>query len=144
MKKVESAQLEQQAGQVVSAAQLDAAEERRRTDLIASRAVAVAAAGGGGVHDPTVANIIADIHGEGAYREGVALYQGEEQARRLKMGASNALSEGALLEQAGKDRQKAHDLEAWGSAARGASSLYSRYTDPNLKKPTPASGTRIN
>jgi hypothetical protein len=141
-KRVEAAQLEQQAGQVIAASQRDASEERKKTELIASRALAVASSSGGGAHDPTVANIIADIQGEGAYRQAVALYQGEEQARRLKMGATATLAEGQLLEQAGKDKQSVYDWEAAGAAARGASSLYSKYSDPNLKK-TPASGVKL-
>jgi hypothetical protein len=67
---------------------------QRRTDLLASRALAVAAASGGGASDPTVVNTIAGIAQEGAYRKAVALYRGDEEARKLTMQAEAAEFEG--------------------------------------------------
>lgn len=139
----EAAQLRQQAGQSVAASQRDAMEQRRRAQLIASRAVAVAAASGGSVSDPTVANLIADIEGEGALRAGLALYQGEERARTLRTGADAKVYEGELMAQGGKDRQRAYQLAGFGGLATGAASLYTKYgkggpkagSDPGFASP---------
>src|SRR3990167_1798671 len=71
MAEYQAAQLRQAAGQERASSQRSAIEERRRASLIASRALALAGAGGGGVSDPGVANLLADIEGEGAYRAAV-------------------------------------------------------------------------
>lgn len=104
---------EESATQVVAAAQRDALEERRRAEILASRALAVAAASGGGASDPSVANLIADIESEGAYRAAVAMYQGESKARQLKY-------EGALAKWEGKMQQRAANIGALSSLAKGA------------------------
>lgn len=130
----EAAQLHQRAGQEVAASQRTALEERRRAELVASRAVAVAAASGGGVSDPTVSDLLADIEGEGAYRAGVELYQGEERARLLNMGADAKTFEGEILKAGGKDRQRAYVTNAFGSLATGGTSLYGKYGMGGPKK----------
>lgn len=89
-------QLDVNAGQSVAAAQRTAAEQRRQATITASRALALAAASGGGASDVTVTNLLGRIAGEGAYRAGVALYEGEEQARLYRMGATAKRYEGAL------------------------------------------------
>ena len=123
----EAAQLEQQAGQSVAASQRGAMEERRRAELVSSRALALSAAGGGGVSDPTMQNLFADIKGEGAYRSSVALYQGEEQARQLRMAAKAKRMEGDIAVQGGADQASAYNLASVGSLIEGASSLYMKY-----------------
>jgi hypothetical protein len=106
----EAQQLEQQAGQTVAAQQRVALEEKRKANLVASRALAVAGASGAGATDPSVVNIIAGIKGEGAYRAAVALYRGEDQARKLRMGAKARRYEGAMLEEAGVREESAHEI----------------------------------
>lgn len=123
----EAAQLEQQAGQSIAVSQRGAAEERRRADLTASRALALAAAGGGGVSDPTMQNLFADIEGEGAYRSAVALYEGEEQARQLKLAAQAKRMEGDIALQGGEAEASAYNLAGIGSLLEGAGSLYMKY-----------------
>lgn len=125
-KEFEANVLEQQAGQEEAASQRDALEENRRAKLIASRAVALSAANGG-AFDPTTVNLLADIQSEGAYRSLVAVYQGEEQARQLKLQAKVSRMEGASAERAGKAQQRASMWNAAGYLAQGGSSLYSRY-----------------
>lgn len=126
-KNFEAAQMEQSAVQEVAAAQRRALEERRRATLVASRAQAVAAASGAGASDTTVENIISDIAGEGEYRAGLAIYQGEESARRLRMGAQGARMEGSSIAQFGESRARAYNTAALGSLAGGAASLYTKY-----------------
>lgn len=123
----EAAQLDQQSGQSVAAAQRKALEEKRRATLIASRAQAVAGASGGSASDPTMVDILSDIEGEGAYRAGVALYEGEERARLQRLGASTRRFEGDVALQSGKERERAYQLGGFGSLATGAASLYSKY-----------------
>lgn len=136
----EAAQLEQIAGEETAIAQRRASEERRRGRLLESRALALGAAGGG-AGDPTVVNIISDLAGEGEYMAAVRIYEGEEAARRARMGAAGqrvtagtALEAGALtasgLRAEGAARRSADTSAALGtifSGAGRASSLYGRY-----------------
>lgn len=123
----EARQLEQQAGQAVASAQRGAMEEQRRADLMSSRALALAASGGGGVDDPTMVSLFSDIESEGAYRAGISLYQGEEEARKLKMAATAKRMEGEIAARGGEEQQQAYNLAAMGSLIEGASSLYMKY-----------------
>lgn len=126
-KAFEAAQMEQNAGQEIAASQRQAIEQRRRASLVASRAMAVSAASGAGASDPTIENIISDIAGEGAYRSGIALYQGEERARQLRMGASGALFEGEQAAQYGRQQGRAANIGAFASLASAGGSLYAKY-----------------
>ena len=92
-------QLRQNAGQAQASAQRTAYDASRQTDYANSRALAVAAASGGGASDPTVVNLIARNAGEGAYRQAVALYGGDEKARLDNMQADAKEFEGANAEQ---------------------------------------------
>lgn len=115
-------QLEVNAGQQTAAAQRAALDERRRARFAQSRALAVAAVSGGG-SDPTVVDIIGELAGEGEYRAMTDLYQGEEAARQLRMGAAGARFQGAV----GKQN---YDSAAVGSLLRGGMSLFSKYQSP--------------
>lgn len=123
----EAAQLEQAAGQAIAVSQVEAQEQRRQMQLVQSRAIAVAAAGGGGVSDETIVRLIGRQAGEGAYRSAVALYKGEESARRMRLQASAKLYEGALAEEAANDRADAYKVKATGDLLSGAATLFSRY-----------------
>lgn len=136
----EAAQLDQAAGQGIASAQRKAIEERRRAALVASRQLAVAAASGGGASDPTITNLIADVEGEGAYRAAVALYEGDERGRQLRLGADAKRYEGELMERGGKDRQMAYTLRGIGAGVTGYAGLYGKYGQGGPKKYTPSSG----
>jgi hypothetical protein len=123
----EAEQLEQQAGQAIAASQRDALEERRKADLAASRALALAAASGGGASDTTVVNLIAGLKGEGAYRSAVAIYRGEDQARKMRMGAQGKRFEGAVAEEGGQFESAAYKTMAMASLFDIGSSLATRY-----------------
>lgn len=123
----ETAQLRMQAGQSVAASQHAAREQRRQAELVQSRAIAVAAASGGGVSDPTVVNMLGRIAGEGAYRAGLAIYEGEERARTLRMGAAARDYEGDLALEAGDMAKGAYDIHKGATMFKGASSLFSKY-----------------
>ena len=75
---------------------------------------------GGGAMDPTVVDIMGDLAGESNYRKMVALYEGEEQANKLRMGAEVSREEGDLAKEAGK-------IGVLGTALSGGTSLYSIY-----------------
>jgi len=94
-------QYEINAGQQTAAATIAAVEERRQANLRESRAIALAAASGAGASDPSVASIIGRIRGEGVYRANVALYQGAEQSRVLRMQAAAKHYEGLTALEAG-------------------------------------------
>ena len=122
-----AAQMEQAAGQEIASSQRARMEEERRARIMASRAMAVAGASGGGVADPTVVDLIADIEGEGAYRSGVAIYEGQERARQLRQGGASARHQGMLYEQSGNASAAAMRTKAVGGALMSAGSLYSKY-----------------
>lgn len=120
-----AAQLEQDAGQQQAAAQRAAREERRRARFAQSRALALAAASGG-ASDPGVIDIISDLAAEGEYRALTDIYQGEEAARKLRMGAAGARFQGEASEN--YYRQAASQ-----SLMRGGMSLFAKYS---TKAPT--------
>jgi hypothetical protein len=91
-------QYEQNAGQAQASAQRSAIEVDRQAQYVASAALASAAASGGGASDPTVVNLIARNAGEMAYRKQVALYEGDELARGLKVHADTARYSGKSAE----------------------------------------------
>lgn len=115
----EARQQEQNAGQEQAAAQRRAEIERRNARLVASRALAVAGASGAGASDPTVINAIADLEGEGAYRAGLAIYEGEDRARAMRQGAMNTRAQGQIAYQDAKSKSRAYKMQAWGSLMQG-------------------------
>lgn len=123
----EAEQLEQQAGQVVAASQRDALEERRKANLLASRALALAGASGAGASDTTVVNLIAGLKGEGAYRSAVALYRGEDQARKLRTGAKAKRYEGLAAEEGAAYESAGYETMAAASIFDTGATLFSRY-----------------
>lgn len=122
-KQYEAAQMQQQATQEVATAQRAALEERARAKKVAGRAAAVISASGGGITDPSLQNLIADIQGEGAYRAGVKMYEGEDAARRLRMGAEARQFEGEVALQQGEEKAQAARIGAVGSAASSFGSM---------------------
>lgn len=132
-------QHDQQAGQEVAIAQRRALEEKRQSQLLQSRALAVAAASGAGASDPTVVHLISEISGEGAYRAAVALYDGEEKARQLRLKAAASRYEGALAVAGGEAQASAYRTSALSSLLSGAGTLYTRYGmgGPNTQDPAP-------
>lgn len=109
-----------QAKEEFALSQRSAMEEERQARLLASRALAVAAAGGGSVGDPTVANLIADISGEGAYRAGLELYKGRTKAR--------ATRQQAALDAFTEEQQAISERSVGISAlAQSGASIYERY-----------------
>lgn len=128
-----AAQLEEKAGQVLAASQRGMLQQRKQKELVASRALAVAASGGGGASDPTVVNIIADIEGEGAYRESLALYQGEQEAYELRTSAQN-------LRLGMEEMSEAMSAERTATAIQGAASAYGAYSRANPRQPAQGYG----
>lgn len=149
-KEFEAKQLERQAVASLGSAQRTMLAERRRKELVVSRAQALAAFGGGGVSDPTVQNIVSDIEGEGAYREAIALYQGEDEARKLNESAYLSRKEGAVIRRGGQAQARAYQAQGISTALQGASSLYTKYSQSQTnattagRNSTLASGTTLN
>lgn len=96
-----AAQMRVGAGQELAASQREAITAQQQSKRIASRALAVAAASGGGASDPTVVKLISDISAEGAYRQAIALYEGQDRARTLMAQADATEYEGKLAAKAG-------------------------------------------
>jgi len=123
----EADQMDQAAGQSFAAGQQAALEQLRQTRLTQSRAIALAAAGGGGVSDVTVVNLLSRNAGEGAYRAALAVYQGAEQARKLRMAAAAKRYEGDLQFSAGQDKATAYNMQGFGNAFTQGVNLYTKY-----------------
>lgn len=124
-----AAQYTQNAGEIIAASQRAANDETRQAKLVQSRAVALAAASGAGASDVSVVNLVSRIRGEGSYRAQTQLYQGESQARQMRMAAKAKSYEGLTAEEAGslnaadvtaKYEAAATSEEAKGVAAQAA------------------------
>lgn len=128
----EAQQLEENASNTQAAAQRDALEQTRQATLVESRAKALAAAGGAG--GPGVINLVSKINGEGAYRSLNSVYEGESQARSMRLAAAGKRYEGQKAEELGSDQAAAYDVQAGASQLKGfasligaGGSLYSKY-----------------
>jgi hypothetical protein len=89
-------QLDRNASNARATSQYAAENEADRAQLIASRALALAAASGGGASDPGVVSIMAKTAQEGAYRQQVALYEGESRAQAMELAADTRRYEGKV------------------------------------------------
>ena len=123
----EAAHMEVQAVQAVAASQRDMLQERKNARLLESRALAVAAASGAGASDTTVVNIISNIAAEGAYRSSLALYEGQERSRQLRIGAEIRRAGGDLQAEYGRQSAEAHRIASVGTLFSGAGTLIGRY-----------------
>jgi hypothetical protein len=123
--KYEAALVERDAGQELAVSQRQAMIEKKNADLFASRALAVAAAGGGGVSDPSVANIIADITGEGAYRQALALYSGKDTAMKMREESTN-------IRRRGEIEKVASDKRAQGYYTQAVSSMFDGFSKSGM------------
>jgi hypothetical protein len=119
-------QMRQNANSAVAASQRQVVDVQRQADMIASRALAVASMNGG-ASDPTVINMIARTAGEAAYRQSIALYQGQDKARALNLQADATEYAGSRAEQAGRETKSASDIGVLSTLIKGGSSLYSKY-----------------
>lgn len=113
-------QLEQNAGQSRAVSQREAAERRRSTRYLQSRAQAVAAASGAGASDPTVVNLIAGLEGEGEMGALASLFEGEEAARNMEYSAK-------VARRFGKAASTGASLKGASTILGGASSWYDKY-----------------
>ncbi len=131
--KAQRAANERAAKRTVAVAQRESLEEKRKARLLASRALALAAAGGGGASDPSIVKLIADIEGEGAYRAGVALYRGQEDAAKLRY-------EGTLAEWSGQADQQTANLKGASALLETSGGLYAKYQREKNKRKEPDYG----
>lgn len=123
----EAREAEKSAGLAIAIGQRQAAEDKRQTALVASRALAVSAASGGGVSDPSIVNLLAKIQGQGAYRAHVSLYEGEARARQLRLQGAIGQIGGDEAAVRGLNAQAGYNLAGAGQLALGGASLYAKY-----------------
>lgn len=102
------------AGQVIAIGQRKALEEKRQSELMASRALAIAAAGGAA---QDIDYLIADISGEGAYRANLAMYDAETEAERLKY-------EGKLAKEYGVETSEIAQQETLATVLTSGTQMY--------------------
>jgi hypothetical protein len=124
--KFEARQRDQAAGQERASSQREAAEHRRRSGLALS--TLQARAGGGGL-DTGVLDLASDIAGEGEYRALTSIYEGEEQARGLEMGADAARMRG-------RTARDAAGVKSVSTMLSSGSSLYEKYGNGGPKGST--------
>lgn len=118
----EAGQMDANAKAELAASQREAESERRKSKYLQSRAMAVAAASGAGASDPTIENIVAGLDSEGEYRALTALYNGEQQAEGMRMGAKVRRIEGANARSESRYR-------AANTLMKSGASLYDRYAE---------------
>ncbi|MBV8501953.1 MAG: hypothetical protein JO006_09560 [Paucibacter sp.] len=126
----QAGQFQQQAGQVMASSERQAFDVDLQSKYIASAALASAAASGGGASDPTVVNLMARNAAMGAYRQGVALYEGEDRARALNLQASAKEFEGKNVLENSAEVGASQVLGAGASLLKGYennASLLSKY-----------------
>jgi hypothetical protein len=112
-------QLRQEASNAAGTGQRQSQDTQLQSQYIASRALAVAAAGGGGASDPGVVSLMARNAQVGAYKQSVALYQGQDKARALGLSA-------AAHDYQGKEIAFNSDLVAGSQTFGAATTLMSR------------------
>ena len=89
-------QLEAAAGQQQVIGQIAAAEEMKKAELLQSRALAIAGASGASASDPSFMKIMSDIGLEGEIAAQNQMYNGNETARTMRVGAKVARWEGDM------------------------------------------------
>lgn len=123
-------QLEAEAGQAKAVGQVGAQDMARQVALVKSSALARAAASGAGASDPSVLAVMANIGKEGAYRQALALYEGEAQSRLDLMRASAARFEGATNVADAAQVKKQSEIGAASTVLAGGAkglSMYEKY-----------------
>jgi hypothetical protein len=126
----EAQQMDQNAITSVAASQRVAYARGREADLMLSTLRARAAASGAGASDPTVLNLQAGLMGQKAYNLAAALYEGQDRARTLRMGAAGKRYEGAAGVAGAKEARRAYNFSALSSLATDsvAESLRTKYS----------------
>lgn len=123
-------QLETEAGQSKAVSQVQAGDIARQVALVNSAALARAAASGAGASDPSVLAVMARTGAEGAYRQAVALYEGEAQSRLDMTRAAAARFEGATNVSDAANARKQAELGAGATVLAGgarALSMFDKY-----------------
>ncbi len=103
--------------QTEASGQIQAREEKRQGELIASRAIAVAAAGG---YSDDITGLLEDIDGEANYRASIALFEAGTEAERQRF-------EGEQAEKYGADTNLAASASARNTLLSGIGSGISAY-----------------
>ena len=133
-KQFEAEQLRVNAGQQIAAGQAAAFEQERQARLVASGQLARAAASGAGASDPTINTLISRTAKEGSYRAAVALYQGEDAARQMRMAAAGKDYEAAAGIEAGETQAQAYKLAGQAAILKGGASLFAKYGAGGVSK----------
>lgn len=122
--KFEAQQLEQRAKEQEAAGQLSALEERRKSNILQSRALAVAGASGGGALDPNVLNIVSGLAGEGEQAFQSELFNARSRAGTLEAQAAGRRFEGKQAKTAGLIKGVSTAFSGLSSAAMGGASFF--------------------
>lgn len=120
-------QLRQNAGQAMAGAERTDVDVQRQVNLISSRALAVAAANGGGASSPSAITNISRIAGEGAYRQSLALYAGQQQSQHDTLQAEGDEFSGKMAVNNAKSIYDASQVNTAATLMKGGSSLFSKY-----------------
>jgi hypothetical protein len=132
--KFQAAQAQQQAGQERATAQRVAIEERRKANIALSNAQAAAAMSGGGTLDPTVMRLTGGLAQQGEYNALSALFEGEERARGMELGAAAKRMEG-------KQARRSGMIGGLSTIAAGiGQGLYQKYGSGNTTKSGTSAG----
>lgn len=138
----EAAQLDRLAGQELATSQRVALDEKRKGEVMASRALALSAASGGSATDPTVITLVSGIAGETAYKQAVAIYEGKARARNLRLSAGAARMEGETAEKTGQQISAGYRYAGQAAAINTSATLFSRFYPRAMGEPKPSPTAR--
>jgi hypothetical protein len=130
---LDAAEQLQQAKAAEAESQREAIDVKKKSKLLASRAMAVAAASGAGTDNVTVENLIGDINAEGEYQKLAALYSGDTDARLARYASASSLRGARTARSEGSATRAAGYANAGSTVLTGASDWYSRYKPPAVK-----------
>ncbi len=123
----EADQLEQSGVESRGVGMRGAADAALKTNQVNSETLARAAASGAGASDPTVMNIIARTAGEGSYRQALAMYEGEAQARLDVLRASGLRYQGQNYENDANAAAGQSNISALNTVLSGGDKMLSMY-----------------
>jgi hypothetical protein len=123
----QAAQLQQNAGGEIAAAQRQAFDVNQKTNLLRSSAVANAAASGINAGAGSAVTNQSGIVQRGQYLSNMDLWGGENRATGLMNQAQGLQYTGAMDALAGEEAQRAADASALGTLAGGGASLLRMY-----------------
>ena len=112
-------QIDENAANEAAYSQRVALEELRQSELMSSRARALVAHGGGSTTDVGITNLLSRIDNEGKFNAAMALFDGRQRAKGLRVQADVTRQEGQMAYEEGKAKRRASRFGAFNTVLSG-------------------------